>query len=270
MQPRIRSAARSARSGLAGLAAAAALLLAVAACNPGTAPPPAQEQAKAAPAAADAQVVPVAPAVPGAPGMPVAPSVPAAPTSDLPPPRQVAPPTVDELQRKRAEWQEQQRMQEQSQADLLAWRRSRRPAEAGSAAPRVGDAAPPRETDGDRVARAMRAWYGHYAARAAAVSLALSQYGMALTTVGAVDPSRLMASCRDLRTASTALLADPQALPAPLDSVSAPLATAYTEIKATADSCLAYRQEDQAAHFAAAHQAMAQAGAALRPYRMVP
>jgi hypothetical protein len=58
--------------------------------------------------------------------------------------------------------------------------------------------------------------------------------------------------------------------PEPIDTVAASLATAYAELEASADSCLAYREEDQSAHLAAARAAMAQAGAALRPYQMVP
>ncbi|HYL05606.1 MAG TPA: hypothetical protein VE075_06180 [Thermoanaerobaculia bacterium] len=159
-------------------------------------------------------------------------------------------------------------MQEQARSELQAWQRSRRPADSAPAVPHVG-AVQRSETESDRLAGAMRAWYGRYSARAAAVSLALSQYGMA-SAANASDRSRLLAACRDLRAASAALLADANAMQAPLEDVSASLLTAYTEIKATADSCLAYRQEEQAGHFAAAHRAMAQAGAALRPYRMVP
>jgi hypothetical protein len=228
---------------------ALAVLLLAAACDLGTTPP-VQEQAQAPPP----------------PPPPVAPE--SAPPGTLPLPHKVAPPSVDELARKRAEWQEQQRMQEQARSELEAWQRSRRPTDGAPAVPHVG-AVRRNETESDRLASAMRAWYGGYSARAAAVSLALSQYGMA-STANASDQSRLLAACRDLRAASTALLADANALQAPLEDVSTSLRSAYAEIKATADSCLTYRQEEQAAHFAAARRAMAQAGAALRPYGMVP
>jgi hypothetical protein len=241
--------AAAALKGFPWLAILALLVAAATACEIGSSPP-LQEQASAPPP----------------PPRPVAPE--SAPPGTLPPPHQVAPPSVDELERKRAEWQEQQRMQEQARSELQAWQRSRRPAENGPAVPHVG-AARRGETASDRLAIDMRSWYGHYSARAAAVSLALSQYGMA-SAANASDQPRLLASCRDLRAASTALLADANAMQAPLEDVSASLVTAYTEIKATADACLAYRQEEQAAHFAAAHRAMARAGAALRPYHMVP
>ncbi len=237
---------------LAVIAAIAALALAAATagCDPSSPPPAAQQQA---------QVTPPPPPPPPAPE--------SVPPGALPDPHKVAPPSADELERKRAEWREQQRMQEQTRAEMQAWQRSRRPESAG-VVPHVG-AVPRTETASDRLTLDMRAWYGRYSARAAAVSLALSQYGMA-AGASAPDGQRLQIACRDLRAASAALLADSNALQAPLEEVSAPLLTAYTEIKATAESCLAYRREDQAAHFAAARQAMAQAGAALRPYHMTP
>jgi hypothetical protein len=232
------------------VAVAAAFVGAAAACDFGAQTPPSDQQAQA----------------PAAPAQPVAPE--SAPPGSLPPPHAVAPPSADELQRKRAEWQEQQRMAEQAQSELQSWQRSRRPADSGPAV-RVGDAARTGESESARVARAMRAWYGRYSARSAAVSLALSQLGMASNS-STTDQRRRLAACRDLQSASQAMLADPQLLEAPIDTVSASLATAYTELKATADSCLAYREEDQSAHLAAARGAMAQAGAALRPYQMVP
>jgi hypothetical protein len=177
-------------------------------------------------------------------------------------PHPVAPPTDDELRRKRAEWEEHLRMTEQAQAELQAWRRSRQqPAQ--RAVPRLEAASRP-PSGADDPAPAMRAWYGSYRARASAVSLALSRLGMA------PDAQRLLVACRDLRATSGELLADPQALAAPLDTVSGPLTTAYNEILAAATSCLASRADEQAAHLAAAHQAMSQAAAALRPFHMTP
>jgi hypothetical protein len=175
-------------------------------------------------------------------------------------PHEVAPIPDAELQRKRAEWEEHLRMTEQTQADLQAWRRSRQ-APAEQAVPRV-TAAPSRGTD--EAATAMRAWYRGYRARSSAVSLALSQLGMA------PDPRRLLAACRDLRATSEALLGDPQALAAPLATVSGPLTTAYNEILAAATSCLASRADEQTAHLAAARQAMSEAAASLRPFQLTP
>ena len=231
------------------LVVAAGLLVATAGCDLG-APRPAARQVQAAPP----------------PARPVAPE--SAPPGSLPLPHAVAPPSVDELQRKRAEWQEQQRQAEQSQAEMEAWRRSRRPAESGPKV-RVGTAAPTGPSESERVAAAMRDWYGRYSLHAAAVSLALSQYGMAANT-SADDPRRRLAACRDLKAASKALLVDPRLLQAPLDSVAAPLATAYAELEATADSCLSYRDADLASHLGAARRAMTQAATALRPFNMAP
>src|SRR5579863_1942362 len=231
------------------LAAAALLLGTTAGCDLG-APKPVAQQAQAVP--------PPAP--------PVAPE--SAPPGSLPLPHAVAPPAVDELQRKRAEWQEQQRLAEQSQAEMEAWRRSRRPAENGPKV-HVGTAAPTGPSESERVAAAMRDWYSRYSLHAAAVSLALSQYGMAADT-SASDPRRRLAACRDLQASSQALLVDPQLLQAPVDSVATSLATAYTELKATADSCLAYRDADVAAHLGAARRAMTQAASELRPFNMAP
>jgi hypothetical protein len=172
----------------------------------------------------------------------------------------------EELRRKRAEWDEHVRMTEQSQAELQAWRRSRASAE--QALPHVG-AAQPRADPADDLAHSMRVWHRRYAARSTAVSLARSQFGRAARD-SPPDPSRVLAACRDLRAASQALFADPEALAAPLPTVSEPLTTAYTEIQAAAVACLASRADDQAAHLAAARQAMAQAGAALRPFQLMP
>jgi hypothetical protein len=174
--------------------------------------------------------------------------------------------TEEEVQRKRAEWNEHERMVEQSQAELQAWRRSRAPAE--QALPHVG-AAQPRTDASVELARSMRAWHRHYSERSTAVSLALSQLGM-VERDNPPDPSRVLAACRTIRAASQALFADPQALAAPLPTVSEPLTSAYTEIQAAAVACLASRADDQAAHLAAARQAMAQAGTALRPFQLMP
>ncbi|HVR08071.1 MAG TPA: hypothetical protein VMW75_08490 [Thermoanaerobaculia bacterium] len=175
--------------------------------------------------------------------------------------------TETELQRKRAEWQEHERMAEQSQAELQAWRRSRAPA-SEQAVPRVG-AAKPVSDAASELPRAMHAWHRRYTQRATAVSLALSQFGMAARE-NPPDMPRKLAACRDLRAASQALLADPEALAAPLATVSGPLGTAYAEIQAAAAACLAYRGDEQAAHLAAARQAMSEAGAALRPFQLAP
>ena len=134
------------------LAAAACLLAATAGCDLGP-PKPLAQQAQATPP----------------PAKPVAPE--SAPPGSLPLPHAVAAPAIDELQRKRAEWQEQQRLAEQSQAEMEAWRRSRRPAENGPKV-RVGTAAPTGPSESERVAAAMRDWYSRYSLHAAAVSLA--------------------------------------------------------------------------------------------------
>jgi len=285
----MRSVSRPAIARLAVLTAVTVLLAALAACDLGEPKPPVpvQQQAQAVPAPAP----PVAPKpvpqgnltvphgslpvpfgnLPAPPGNPP-------PPSSLPAPHEVAPPSAEELQRKRAEWQELQRTQDQARSELEAWRRSRRLTESKRAVPRVGDGEHSVIVDygesksageSERVAGAMRAWYRHYSARSAAVSKALSQYGIA-AAANPPDPSLRRAACRELLVFSQALLGDPQALPAPLDNVSAPLSTAYTEIQAFASSCLASRQDEQAAHLEAAHRAMDLAGTALRPYRMTP
>jgi hypothetical protein len=190
-------------------------------------------------------------------------------TAQAPPPGPARPAvsiSEAELRRKRAEWEEHVRMTEQSQAELQAWRRSRPQAE--QAVPHVG-AAQPGGSPEERLSQAMRSWHRQYAARSAAVSLALSQFGMAARQ-SPPDTSRLLAACRDLRAASQTLFADPQALSAPLATVAGPLTTAYTEIQAAAEACLASRTDEQAAHLSAARQAMSQAGAALRPFRLTP
>ncbi|HYL05092.1 MAG TPA: hypothetical protein VE075_03580 [Thermoanaerobaculia bacterium] len=172
-----------------------------------------------------------------------------------------------ELRRKRAEWEEHERMAEQSQAELQAWRRSRAPA-GEQAVPRVG-AAKPVSDPASELLHAMQSWHRRYTQRSTAVSLALSQFGMAARE-NPPDMPRKLAACRDLRAASQALLGDPPALAAPLATVSGPLTTAYTEIQAAAVACLAYRADEQASHLAAARQAMAQAGAALRQFQLTP
>jgi hypothetical protein len=175
--------------------------------------------------------------------------------------------TEDEIKRKRAEWEESQRMTDQTQAQMQTWRRSRA-APSVQIVPHVG-AARPGTTVADEQVQAMRAWHQHYSQRSSAVSLALSQFGM-VAHENPPDMPRLLAACRGLRSTSEALLADPQALAAPLATVAGPLTTAYTEIQATAAACLANRADDQAAHLAAARQAMSEAGVALRPYRLAP
>jgi hypothetical protein len=127
-------------------------------------------------------------------------------------------------------------------------------------APQAGDNA---------AAGAMLTWYQAYRARSVAVATALSQLGTAASAVPP-DQARVLAACRDLRASSQALLEDQAALAAPIETVSSPLATAYGELRATADACLALHQDEQAAHLAAARLAMAEAGAALRPYHMSP
>ncbi len=244
---------------------ALAALAAVTACGPGSPQQPPHQQAQADPTA-----VPPDPsaAAPGA-------APPAAPVSTPPAAAEPAPPAVapsadDELRRKRAEWQELQRMQEQARAKVEAWERSRQATSAARAVPRVGDA-PVSETQAaaERTASALRAWYRHYSGRSAAVTLALSQYGTA-SSAQPLNPTLLRDACGKLLAAATALLDDPRALPAPLHDVSAALSTAYAEIRETAQACLAYRDQDRAAHLAAALRAMAEAGAALRPYGMTP
>jgi hypothetical protein len=292
---------------LAGRAAAvAALLSAVAACDLGSPPKPVQRQAQAdptavpaapsAPAAAPPAVPPSAPAAapqatPAAPAtvppgaapqpapafpLPLAPAArrpgaaAAPPPPESPPsPNDAAATSAEELRRKRAEWEELQRMQEQARSRVEAWQRARNSA-AEPPMPHVGDAPEsPSKSDAAQMQSDMRAWYRRYSHRSAAVTLALSQYGTA-ASAEPQDPSRLRDACGKLLAASTALLDDPRALPAPLRSASAALSTAYAEIKATAQACLAYRDDDRAAHLAAALRAMAAAGTALRPYSMTP
>jgi hypothetical protein len=285
---------------IARLAAVAALLTAVTACDLGSPPQPVQRQVPADPTAvpqatpaavpqatptavpqatpaavlpAPSTAVPPA-AVPGV-ALPLPAAKPPAaagpaPPDSFPPPHAVAPIAEDELRRRRAEWQELQRMQEQARAKVEAWERSRHSADGGPAMPHVGDAQPTAsQSETGRMQDAMRAWYRRYSGRSAAVTLALSQYGMA-SSAQPLNPSRLRDACGKLLAASTALLDDPQALRAPGDNVSASLSTAYAEIRATAQACLAYRDEDRAAHLAAALRAMAAAGTALRPYGMTP
>jgi hypothetical protein len=236
---------------------------------PAAAPP---GPSTAVPPAAAPPAVPPVPRLP----LPVAPAArpPAAaePASadSLPPPHYVAAPAEDELRRKRAEWEELQRMQEQARSNVEAWQRSRRSTDGAPAVPRVGDAQrTENQVETGRMQDAMRAWYRRYSGRSAAVTLALSQYGMAASALP-LNPSLLRDACGKLLAASTALLDDPQALPAPLGNASAALSTAYAEIRATAKACLLYRDEDRAAHLAAALRAMAAAGTALRPYGMTP
>ncbi len=115
----------------------------------------------------------------------------------------------------------------------------------------------------------MRGWHRAYWARSAGVRLALGQLGMAMQATPP-DPQRVQHACTDLRSAVDTLASDPQALSAPQTAISQPLANAYGEIKAAANSCLVGRADDQAAHLGAARQAMAQATAALRPYQLQP
>jgi hypothetical protein len=241
--------------------------------SPGTSVPP--------PAAAAAQMPP-RPALPVYPGtnIPLPPGVevrvhgipatalqqpPAADTpSDLPPPKPVPPPSPGELARKRAEWQEHLRQAEQAQASIDAWQKTRR-SDPQRALPRI---AAVQATPADPVAQSMRTWYARYALRSKAVTLALQQFNMA--SANPDDTARLLAACLGLHTSAATLLADPDALAAPLDTISRPLATAYTEIKATAASCLAGRPDEQNAHLNGARKSMMEAGAALRPYRLAP
>jgi hypothetical protein len=191
------------------------------------------------------------------------------PPESPPPPHEVAATSADELRRKRAEWEELQRMQEQARSRVEAWQRARQSADEPPM-PHVGDAPESAsQAEAAQMQSDMRAWYRRYSHRSAAVTLALSQYGTAASAEPR-DTSRLRDACGKLLAASTALLDDPRALPAPLRSASAALSTAYAEIKATAQACLAYRDDDRAAHLAAALRAMAAAGTALRPYSMTP
>jgi len=286
-------------------AAVAALLTAVAACDLGSPPKPVHRQAQAdptaVPAAPSATATATAPPAPSAPAAApratpatvppaAAPQVPPAvalrlaaaardlaaatappppPPESPPPPHDVAATSADELRRKRAEWEELQRMQEQARSRVEAWQRARQSADEPPM-PHVGDAPEnASQSDAAQMQSDMRAWYRRYSHRSAAVTLALSQYGTAASAEPR-DPSRLRDACGKLLAASTALLDDPRALPAPLHSASAALSTAYAEIKATAQACLAYRDDDRAAHLAAALRAMAAAGTALRPYSMTP
>ena len=250
-------------SAVTRLATAGALLAALAACDLGS-PQPAHRQVPADPTAVPQTTTAAAPS-----GRPAAQS-PSATEAAAPPAPEVAPTADDELRRKRAEWQELQRMQEQARAKVEAWERSRRSTAGKPEVPHVGDAqVDESQARVARMAEDMRAWYRRYSGRSAAVTLALSQYGTA-SSAQPLNPSLLRDACGTLLAASTALLDDPRALRAPLENVSAALSTAYAEIKATAQSCLAYRDEDRAAHLAAALRAMAAAGTALRPYGMTP
>jgi hypothetical protein len=186
----------------------------------------------------------------------------------LPAPHYVAPASADEIARKRAEWEEHVRQTEQADRDLESWRRSRSTASdtgATRSMPRVGAAT----TQPDPAEAALRTWHQTYWAKSAAVRLALSQMGMAMGQQPR-DVPRVHHACTELATAVDTLAADPQALAAPQASISRPLTTAYGEIKAAATACLAEHPDAQAAHLAAARQAMSDASAALRPYQMQP
>jgi hypothetical protein len=160
-------------------------------------------------------------------------------------------------------------MQQQQEQNLQEWRRSRAPA-ATAPVPKVGAAATDPDTGGRHAAQtAMRSWYAAYSARASAVTLALSRYGLATAEQPADEP-RLAAACRELSRSTVALQADPRALAVPSEDASRALATAYAELQATAEACLGGRPDLQAAHFAAAHRALTEAAAALRPFGLAP
>jgi hypothetical protein len=189
-------------------------------------------------------------------------------TGALEPEHDVAPPSSAELARKRAEWAEHERMQQQEEQNLQEWRRARAPA-AAAPVPKVGAAAADPDTERQEARAAMRRWYAAYSTRSSAVTLALSRYGLA-TAEQPPDEPRLTAACRELSRAAAAILADPRALAVPGANVSRPLATAYTEIQATAEACLGGRPDLQAGHFAAAQRALTEAAAALRPFGLAP
>jgi hypothetical protein len=189
-------------------------------------------------------------------------------TGTLEPEHVVAPPTSAELARKREEWAEHERMQQQQEQNLEEWRRSRAPA-ATAPVPKVGAAAAVPDTGRQAARTAMRSWYAAYSARASAVTLALSRYGLAAAEQPPDEP-RLAAACRELSRSTVALQADPRALAAPSENASRALATAYAELQATAEACLGGQPDLQAAHFAAAHRALTEAAAALRPFGLAP
>lgn len=205
-----------------------------------------------------------APAAAGTPAAGTAATVTSSADPDMSQAHVVPPNSSEEMARKRAEWAEHERQVAQADADLQAWRRARK-AE-GAAIPHIGVSP---QAERDAVAVELQGWYRHYSTRSAAVTLALSRFGLA---AGAVpeDPRRLLAACTDLSEAAEGILADHTALAAPVASVASPLTTAYTEIRAAADACIRGRAEDRAAHLAAAHVAMGEAGAALRPYNLNP
>jgi hypothetical protein len=242
------------------------LLLGLAACRISVnVPPSAKGAAQSAPSPAPLH----SPAVPGhaspPAAAPTAARLPAAPA----PPRQVTQLTSEELERKRAEWQEHLRMTEQVEVETRARERSRGTS-TPHPVPHVGaEPSRPAAVQPDPAASALRAWYRRYSTRSAGVSIALSQFGLSLAA-NPPDATRLRSACRSLHETSAAMLSDRQALAAPLEAVTRALSTAYGELNATADACLEGRPEEQAPHLAAARRAMAEAGAALRPFHLAP
>ena len=90
------------------------------------------------------------------------------------------------------------------------------------------------------------------------------------TGAALADPVRLNGACKELLTASDAILADRQALAAPLSTVAAPLTAAYGEIRHAALACMTGHMDERARHLTAAHDSMVAAAAVLKPYRLKP
>ncbi len=224
-----------------------------------------------------------APAGVAAPGLPLATVSTTPPTSSLSTgistaggaagpdaaPHPVTPNSPEEIERKRAEWAEHLRQTEQNDRDMENWRRTRTAGEA-KPLPRVGATVrDSSELASENARRTVLAWHRGYWERSSAVRTALSRLGTAMKAAPA-DQEQTHQACSDLHDAIDNLTGDPQTLAAPQSDIARPLANAYSEMKAAANACLAGHSDEIARHIGSASQAMAQAGAALRPFNLRP
>ncbi|HEY0512237.1 MAG TPA: hypothetical protein VGH73_10050 [Thermoanaerobaculia bacterium] len=184
------------------------------------------------------------------------------------PVNRIAAMSPEEYAQQRREWNAVQENQasEQAQHENAVSRWRARGADGAAPLPRLSVAPSKEKSTPEALQPKMRAWHAVYAGKAAAVRQALSRYLSARN-----DPMQeTQPVCRELLSATTALLDDPTALDAPDEAAERALKAAYGELQELARACSAGLTAESNFRLGSFERAIQNASMTLQPYALKP
>jgi hypothetical protein len=183
--------------------------------------------------------------------------------------------TAEQIESKRREWAEAQRLKEQQEAAqeaaLEALRHPRSTPAGDAPLPKLGAAASPPIHNLDApdapASAELRSWYRAYSIHAEAVKMAISRFNL---VADGGDEQFLQPACKELQTSTQRLLADRAAFASPDVALNHVLERAYRRFATAANACVLSDLAAAKTQLAAGQQQLDQAAEILRPYRLLP